>query len=1085
MSTPDETTNGLRCRAYRASYSPRDDPLNSFYIPVLERAVSYDRIAGFFTSSSLSVAATGIASMVARGGRMRLLVGAQLDEQDVEAILRGITLQDMLTQKFHGILNNPRDLADLLVRRRLEALAWLAANERLDIRICVEADPQTRMPITSDGYFHAKGGILRDEHGDGVAFVGSINETATAWKNNYENFKVFTSWEDAKFYDPEVEQFERLWADAEIAWKTVDLPTAVRDELIQLAPENPPVSDPGLNKEATNADNANWIARFVRDAPYLIDNGAHVGVETAGVDPFPHQRTVAYDILDRFSCNHLLADEVGLGKTIEAGLILRSLLMSGRISRCLILVPRSLAKQWQEELRDRFLIEAPFYDGTHFVWFGQSRDQYDAIPNGDSPWVSRPVVIASAQRAKREDRAKELLEVPSWDLVMVDEAHHARRREFATRRDRPNRLLGLLRQLAKHTNALVLLTATPMQVNPVEVRDLLDLIGLPEAWRDVDSFVDFFESTRKPYEDVEWGVVQPMIATHVERWGWGDADQVLAESLGPVSVSKVKNALTSQSTHLMRSLRRSERQAVMRIMKTCHPVTTCIHRHTRQLLRQYYEQGLITQHVPTRKPLEVWLEMSDAESQLYSEVEEYISHYYNLYEEERPGLGFVMTIYRRRLTSGLFALSESLKRRRQFLLDRSGVDLSLGLLDEDIEDDDLSFDFDASEATDVSARLRNEEVREVDRLLQTLDTLPSETKLEYVLKAINEELTRTTQIIVFTQYTDTMDYLRDHLRPTYSRLLGCYSGRGGERWDPEARTWTGMSKDRLQREFSQGNIRVLVCTDAAAEGLNLQNCGSMFNYDMPWNPMKVEQRIGRIDRIGQKRSEIRVRHFMYEGTVEADVYSALGERIDWFEMVVGDLQPILQAAQKTIRDAAMAVGAEREKVLRQGIESLQQQTDQASTPLAEWNPTSHPPTIDAPVTLEDLAKVVFGMEPWKAMVERGNEDYTFRLTEGSRVMTMDRTVAESGEAALFTYNVPEFDSLMSLPDPRPRSGIVRLEGNEGRKVVGYFGWAVGRWNPIRSLDDLLSMLELAPASKAPNTTQAVQMFEESVASGRE
>ena len=97
------------------------------------------------------------------------------------------------------------------------------------------------------------------------------------------------------------------------------------DDLIALVPpERPSPVDPALDAEADAADNANWIAQFVRDAPFLVGNGQYVGVETAAVEPFPHQRAVAYDILDRFPCNHLLADEVGLGKTIEAGLILRS-----------------------------------------------------------------------------------------------------------------------------------------------------------------------------------------------------------------------------------------------------------------------------------------------------------------------------------------------------------------------------------------------------------------------------------------------------------------------------------------------------------------------------------------------------------------------------------------------------------------------------------------------------------------------------------------------------------------------------------------------------------------------------------------
>ena len=572
MNGTSYTLTGLRGIPWRASYAPSDNPLDSFYIPALERSVGYYRIAGFFSSAALSVAATGIASMISRGGRMRLLVGAELSEDDVNAILRGIRLQDVLAQKLQGVLTDPQALADLLARRRLEALAWLAANDRLDIRVCVEADPQTAAPMASGGYFHAKGGILRDEYGDAIVFTGSINETSTAWRNNYEHFSVFTSWEDAKHFDPEVERFERLWKDAEPGWRTVDLPTAVRDELIDLAPpETLRPLTPAEEEESVSADNANWIARFVRDAPHLVGNGSHVGVETAAADPFPHQRTVAYDILDRFSCNHLLADEVGLGKTIEAGLILRSLLISGRVSRCLILVPRSLAKQWQEELRDRFQIEAPFYDGRQYVWFDQPRDRYEDVPNGISPWEGSPVIIASAQMVKRQDRAAALLDAPPWDLIMVDEAHHARRREFATMRDRPNRLLGLLRRLSDRTGALLLLTATPMQVNPVEVRDLLDLIGLPDAWRDADSFVNYFQSTRLPYEDVEWETIQPMLRAHLERWGWGESESRLTRDLGPVRAARLRNSLTSPSAHFIRTQGEDERRAVMRLMRTNHP----------------------------------------------------------------------------------------------------------------------------------------------------------------------------------------------------------------------------------------------------------------------------------------------------------------------------------------------------------------------------------------------------------------------------------------------------------------------------------------------------------------------------------
>ena len=1071
----------LSSHEWRADYGPSDRPLESFYIPALRRAVRYDRIAGFFSSYALAVAAQGIASLIARGGRMRLLAGAQLSEEDIAALLQGMELPDLLANKFEGVLTDPEALADHLVKRRLEALAWLAANDLLEIRIVVESNSQTGVPIVSDGYFHPKAGIFWDAAGDGIAYNGSNNETRTAWVNNYETFKVFTSWEDGKFFEPEVQRFDRLWTDAELGWRTVGLPQAVHDDLIRLSPpEPPPVDDRVLYQDTEAADHASWMAAFVRDAPYLVENGKYVGAETAALEPFPHQRAVAYDILERFPCNHLLADEVGLGKTIEAGLILRSLLISGRVQRCLILVPRSLARQWQQELADRFLVTAPFYDGRQYVWFDQSRNRLEQVPPDASPWEYYSVVIASSQMMKRQERSKELLAGPPWDLVMVDEAHHARRRDFLTDRDRPNRLLSLLRALKDHTDSLILITATPMQVDPVEVWDLLRLLGLPNEWGSAAGFVEYFRSTRLPYDEVDWDMVQPMIRATVMETGWGDLLSSMERELGPVGTAGVKRAVENRSPQAVKRLDEERRRWVQRLMRECHPAVSKVHRHTRDLLRQYHAQGVISQTIATRDPQEVWLEMSETERELYETVEQYISEYYNRYEEERRGLGFVMTIYRKRLTSGMYALGESLRRRLRFLrgeeTPESG-ELQQGLLDEDLEDEDLNSDI--TEALDGRPQLPSEEIEEIVRILDLLERLPSEQKLEQVLRAINEELLQSDQIIVFTQYTDTMDSLRGHLRPTFGSQVGCYSGRGGEVWDPATQAWSGMSKERVQREFAAGSIKVLVCTDAAAEGLNLQNCGTVFNYDMPWNPMKVEQRIGRIDRIGQQRPTVRIRHFFYRETVEADVYAALGGRINWFETVVGDLQPILQVVHRTIHDAAMARGEKRDQILEQGIRQVRQAPDHSANPFSDLPAPPPPPRVRSPLTLADLTTVIS-----ESSASEWSPDGTFRPPREQGMFATNPALAESEDVTFCSYNTPAFGRIMALPEPHGRSNIVRLERVGSSKQVAYYGWSDGGWRPVRFLSELRSFLETAPPEHPPDTTQAISMFEDTARSAR-
>jgi len=290
-------------------------------------------------------------------------------------------------------------------------------------------------------------------------------------------------------------------------------------------------------------------------------------------------------------------------------------------------------------------------------------------------------------------------------------------------------------------------------------------------------------------------------------------------------------------------------------------------------------------------------------------VEEYVSQFYQRYERHRKGLGFIMRVYRQRLTSSLYALRMSLERRREFLLGRwQDEERPTGLEDEGLEEADLDED-----VLEVLERppYWEEELHELDLLLQRLQMVAEETKPAALEGRLQDLLKRVDQVLTFTQYTDTLDFLRERLRPAFGALVGCYSGRGGELWDGSRGEWMRVNKAEVQQRFERGELRALICTEAGGEGLNLQTCGAVINYEMPWNPMKVEQRIGRIDRLGRRRREVVVLHFLYQDTVEARVYGALSRRIGWFEAVVGELQPILQRAYATIQRLAMERPSER------------------------------------------------------------------------------------------------------------------------------------------------------------------------------
>ncbi len=295
----------------------------------------------------------------------------------------------------------------------------------------------------------------------------------------------------------------------------LDVPDAARRDLLRFLPPDLPARlkakpppdrpdphhppDPGAGEDPPGPpplspdDRRRLVWTFIRPAPSLPGGGARVGEATAAVEPWPHQLRALERLYEPWPPKLLIADEVGLGKTIQAGLLLRQAWLAGRAKRILVLAPRAVLTQRQIELREKFNLNWPIYDGRKLSRYPsralRGRHEREIDPGR---WHEEPVVIASSHLMRRKDRAAVLVEAEPWDLVVLDEAHHARRRAAGSPREGgPNTLLALMRAIKTRTRGLVLLTATPMQVHPVEVWDLLDLLGLPPEWTG-PAFLDFF-----------------------------------------------------------------------------------------------------------------------------------------------------------------------------------------------------------------------------------------------------------------------------------------------------------------------------------------------------------------------------------------------------------------------------------------------------------------------------------------------------------------------------------------------------------------------------------------------------------------
>jgi hypothetical protein len=348
------------------------------------------------------------------------------------------------------------------------------------------------------------------------------------------------------------------------------------------------------------------------------------------------------------------------------------------------------------------------------------------------------------------------------------------------------------------------------------------------------------------------------------------------------------------------------------------PLKDLMFRHTRDTLRQYYRRGLLERDIPTRVVQDNAITLEpQREVPLYVAVSDYVRHFYRLAQKDkRSCLGFLMTLYRKRLTSSFYAIKSSLQRRLDYLLTQQGSVLS----DDDLVDVDNEDDAVIAGLESFFEPVDPQEIQYLEDLLRQFENTGEDTKLSRFIQILRQELTERESAIVFTQYTDTMDYLRDTLQELYGSQVACYSGRGGELY--QTGEWCLVPKEEIKRRFRQDEIKILLCTESASEGLNLQNCGVLINYDMPWNPMRVEQRIGRIDRIGQRYSTVRIHNFYYDGTVEAKVYKKLRDRINAFATVVGNLQPILAQVPTFIERAAMSADPEEEDVLMSEFDSV-------------------------------------------------------------------------------------------------------------------------------------------------------------------
>lgn len=932
MTEPIEANladQGLKGRDWLLSYKTSStiidgrpvDMLHDFYIPALSAAVRYDRVAGYFRSSSLAAASLGFSAFVGRQGKMRLIVGADLEPGDVQAILNGD--QERLTAKLNGELENAASWPEE-VRNGVTLLAWMVAHGFLEVRVAFRVHGKTGTPLTwdavDDGYVHEKWLILKDACGNSIYATGTLNESKTALVLNAENIDLHCDWwgkTDRLRVEQATRDFENLWANKFPHMSILTLPEAVQRKLIKLAEgmSRPKEVDGTIAaRQETESPSAIERLRFaiIKDAPRM-PGGRFVGLATAPVEAWPHQAVVVSRLIETWPYSYLLCDEVGLGKTIEAGLAFRSLYLSGLVKRILIAAPASLTRQWHRQMASKVLLAFGLTQTTPNITHQYILPVEEQRP-ASSIYEPDLVIISTGLLARRE-RATALRNTGTFDIALVDEAHAARRRNPAKGilgyPDFGHLYISIRDYLRKNTRSLWLATATPMQIDPVEVCDLLALTNRVGAFQyDPTLILQYYEILGQLVHGQEQGeqewdflcrAVQAVCNQDPLLWRF-IKDNVIAGRLRATVRQWLKYG------HIPRG---RDRQLMFRLIFSVSPLSRVMLRHTRQLLEIYRDNGQLQQNLARRHILPVQgIKFNPLEKLIYDQLEDYcngLTKQLTKHSDKKTGqmVSFLLSFLRLRFASSLYAFRKTLERR----LNKVEATLSNMLVFEtDSDKEEATFEnfvYDQEYEDDLVAdkilfnRTRPDlewEQKQLKTMLGALEGLTGDSsKVKVLLQTLDRRKDRRTgrikQTVIFTRFYDTLkDIVRRLFQAEPRMLVGTYSGQGGRCFDPSTGRMIKVDREEVKERFLREEIDILVCTDAAAEGLNLQTADLLVNFDLGWNPMKVEQRIGRIDRIGQKHQDIYVLNLCYADSAEEIVYGRLLARLAEANMIVGTQQ---------------------------------------------------------------------------------------------------------------------------------------------------------------------------------------------------
>ncbi len=596
-------------------------------------------------------------------------------------------------------------------------------------------------------------------------------------------------------------------------------------------------------------------------------------LNAARIDFVPYQFRPALKLIHSDEPRILIADSVGVGKTIEAGLIIKELQARNELENVLIICPKPLVteRKWELEMK-RFDEEFVPVDGPMLRQIISDTDR-------DGEWPIRfnktiiPYSILDSKTYEGENKKKrhsfglrDLDPAPHFDLVIIDEAHHIRNGSMEKEKAYEYKCV---KYFCDNANAVVMLTATPLQTSDDDLFTLLNVLR-PDIVIDKLTFnmmsrpnaciYDAAKIMRRAGKDWKENALDSLKGVLETQWG----ENVIATN--PM-YGNILNILRKEK------ITREERVKLISDTESLHSFNSMLNRTRRKDIQDFC----------VRHPFTLAVEFTEKQRELHDELLRFEQNSLLQLHGDARSLSFMMSMIKRQAASCIFGLAPHIRnlinRRFQQLEDYSDVE-------------SIEFSFNDKNAGTLKYLAQ--------RLLSMAANLPDEDpKFDQMMEAVmQKQKIDNNKIIIFSTFRYTLAYLKDKLIKEGLRVAQV-DGSVKDSMRQELRAHFELPKE------NEDAIDILLFTEVGSEGLDYQFCDMMINYDLPWNPMKIEQRIGRIDRRGQKSETVSIYNMITNGTVDADIYYRCLMRIGIFENSVGECEDILGEIATQIDSIAM------------------------------------------------------------------------------------------------------------------------------------------------------------------------------------